>query len=259
MRKNFTLIEIVIVVIILAILVSAAIPIYHNAVESAKERVCVVNQQALLGAVEIYALENDELPADISKLRKEHIEKAWAKVSKQGGWKLKLAYFLVDLDAKGLACAWVKNYLGDVKHLSCPKAPPGGNSYGLNANVANMSQEDYANIDSKTIIIADTDGTTFDPAATTPYSYRHEKYIIGQLTPEKRALGIRKGNIIMAIDDDGNEHVVENVGYGNNNNCHGYCVSHCARGEMIDGGYVVELSDCNDYCGDDDNDFCDND
>lgn len=243
MRKNFTLIEIVIVVIILAVLVSAAIPIYHNAVESAKERVCVVNQQALLGAVEIYALENDELPADISKLRKEHIEKAWAKVSKQGGWKLKLAYFIVDLDKQGLAYAWVENYLGDLKHLRCPKAPPGANSYGLNQaiiTVPPMSHEAYENYLKSyptTIIIADAGGTTFDDTDLTTYSHRHEKYIISQLQPEKRALGIRKRNVIMAIDEAGE---VEPLNYGQ---CKKTCSNACDAGDINPG-----TTPCDDYC-----------
>lgn len=244
MRKNFTLIEIVIVVIILAILVSAAIPIYHNAVESAKERVCVVNQQALLGAVEIYALEKDELPADISKLRKEHIEKAWAKVSKQGGWKLKLAYFIVDLDKQGLAyAAWVEKYLGDVKHFRCPKAT-GAHSYGLNQNLINMSYEDYKNLPDDTIIIADAGGAIFNPDPTQPntYSFRHEKYKIGQLQPEKRALGIRKKNVIMTVNETGN---VEPLNYGQ---CKKTCEEACEAEEI-----EPKPSDCEDYC---ENSYC---
>jgi prepilin-type N-terminal cleavage/methylation domain-containing protein len=149
MKRSFTLVEILIAVIILGIILTFAVPTYYNILEKAKSKVCEQNLNVLAEAVEIYALENDSLPASLSQLRQDHLDKAWAKILDKDSLKIKLAYYLVDLDKKGLAyaqTAWVERYVGKIKHLSCPSdqsPPPVGFSYGINGNLAGLSYNEY--------------------------------------------------------------------------------------------------------------------
>ena len=197
MKKDFTLIEIVIALIILGILVTLGIPLYNNLIENAKAKVCETNQKVLLGAIESYGLENDRLPASLSDLEKEYLRRAWAKIFKKekNPLLLRLAYFLVDFDQRGLVYAqegWIKRYIGELKYFICPKdetPPPAGYSYGISKGVANISWKEYKNLSSDTIIVADSD----TPVFTKP-SARHKKYTLGGKV--KYSIGIDKGHQI---------------------------------------------------------------
>jgi prepilin-type N-terminal cleavage/methylation domain-containing protein len=181
MKKDFTLIEIVIALIILGILVTFGIPLYNNLIENAKAKVCETNQKVLLGAIESYGLEHDRLPASLSDLKKEHLRRAWAKIFKKekNPLLLRLAYFLVDFDQRGLVYAkggWIKRYIGELKYFICPKdetPPPSGYSYGIYRDVANISWEEYKDLPANTIVIADSDTPVFDYPVS-----RHKKYLL---------------------------------------------------------------------------------
>lgn len=205
MKKSFTLMEIIIVVIILGILVTIGIPIYNNVMENAKVKVCETNQKVLLQAVEAYGLENDQLPGTLSDLKREHLRRAWAKVFREENpLLLKLAYFIVDWDKRSLAYAqegWIKRYIGDLKYFTCPKdetPPPQGYSYGISKKVAKLSWQEYKNLSPDTVIIADSD----EPVFIQPTS-RHKKYslIPGKgpvnfpviITKDRRTFRIGKG------------------------------------------------------------------
>ena len=194
-RKNFTLSEIVIIIVVIAILATIAIPLYTNAVEKAKAKACETNLRVLLGAVENYALEQDRLPGSLSELRNDDIKKAWADIlKKEGAWKIKLAYFLADLDKRGLAYAresWLYRYLGTAQYLMCSANTAGGVSYGINSAVANMSLRDYKN-SSNLLVIADADAVVF----TRP-TYRHK--IITFQGIASYALGIKKGGEVYSL------------------------------------------------------------
>jgi len=201
MRKNFSLIELVIAIIIFSILATFAIPIYNGLLERAKAEVCEGNLSTLLGALENYGLEEDQMPGSLSQLKKEHLEKGWAKTFKERGlWRTKLAYFLVDFDKKGLAYAQAglaERYLGGV-NLACPSYEPQGgdtcyHGYGLEASIdENMSYSAYKALDSDFIVIADSNSATFGSGNATFPEDRHEKHRI-LAAAENYALGVSKG------------------------------------------------------------------
>lgn len=53
-RRGFTLIELLVVVLILAILMAVALPLYLSAVENAERRTCRSNLQTISNAVQAY-------------------------------------------------------------------------------------------------------------------------------------------------------------------------------------------------------------
>ena len=180
MKKNFTLIEIVMVVIIVGILATFSIPGYHNLIERSRDKICELNQKVLFKAVVTYGLENDILPASLGQLENRHVEKAVAKVFKEekGLWQYKLAYFLINFDKRDCAYAtsWLDGYIDDLKYFSCPSdktPPPSGYSYGINKSLAGISYAQFKSLPAGTIAIADSDTATF----TSPVS-RHKIYTI---------------------------------------------------------------------------------
>ena len=65
MRKGFTLIEVLLVVLILAVLASVVIPRIAESAGDAKDAKCDANIANLRRALELYCLDNDgEYPAD---------------------------------------------------------------------------------------------------------------------------------------------------------------------------------------------------
>jgi len=192
-KKNFTLIEILIVVIIAGILVTLGIPVYNNMIENANAKVCKTNLGVLLGALDAYGLENDQLPGSLGQLKNEHLQKGWAKVfEKENIWSLKLAYAIVDFNKRGLAYAqgaWVDRYLGDLKYFRCPSdntPPPDGYSYGLEQSLAAMPYADYKALPEDTLVVADSDTSTFVGATE-----RHRKYSVAGVS--FYGLGVTKG------------------------------------------------------------------
>lgn len=233
-KKYFTLVEIIIVVIIVGLLATFAIPGYHNMVERAKAKVCESNLNVLLGAVKIYALENDQLPGTLGQMKQKYLEKSWARYFKiESRWKIKLAYFLVDLKKRGAAYAqasWLERYVGDIKYFICPAddtPPPQGYSYGINSNLAGITYDQYKSLPDDTVVISDSDSASFPPVAK-----RHKKY--KPLSPPiTYAIKITKsGHIISplqhgydSLDGKGKEHGYDRLdgkskkhGYGGSGN-----------------------------------------
>jgi len=151
MKRYFTLVEVLLVVVILGIIATIGIPLYRGTVERAKAKACEANLKVIHAAVEVYGLENDILPATLSQLEPRHFQKAWAQVlKKENGLLIKIANFIVDFDRRGMAYAeegFLSRYLkGESKYLVCPSdlTPfPSGVSYGLNAYLKGMSFKDY--------------------------------------------------------------------------------------------------------------------
>lgn len=163
MRKNFTLIEIMMVVVIVGIIATFSIPGYHNLIERSRDKVCVLNQKVLLEAVINYGLENDILPASLGQLNNQDIKRALAKVLKEEkSWQYKFACFLVDFNKRGLvyAASWLDNYIDSLQSHSCPAdstPPPGGYSYGISSAIARLSYAQFRALPAGTIAIGDSD------------------------------------------------------------------------------------------------------
>ena len=210
MKKNFTIVEIIIVLVIISIVATFAIPAYKNIIEKSKAETCKMNLRVLLGAVETYAIENDELPASLGQLQKKDLEKSWAKIlKKDNSWRIKLVYWIVDFKQYGLAYAqegWIGRYIGDLKYFTCPAdetPPPAGHSYGINQLVTSMPFAEYRVLQKNSIpIIADCD----DPIFTTTLAKRHKQFTITGTI--KYAQEIKKGDEVSSVPE-GSEQMID--------------------------------------------------
>ncbi len=67
-RQSFTLIEIMIVIVIIGMLASLAVPKIMDNLEKAKVETTKTNLKVLKGAVQSYYMDNNEYPASLSEL-----------------------------------------------------------------------------------------------------------------------------------------------------------------------------------------------
>ena len=210
-KEHFTLVEVLIAVIILAVLATLVIPAYFNVVEKARARVCMNNLRALLGAVEAYTLENNSFPGSLSQLRPQDMRKGWAVAFKGNeGWKDKLAYCIVNFDTRGLAYAdhpptlpynpWIKDFLPDLAVLQCPSDPQAGTtghySYGVNKSLEGKTWREYQAVGSDTLVIVDCNHYYF--VSLSEAVLRHATIKIGG--SRSYALGISRSAAIREID-----------------------------------------------------------
>ncbi|MFH1772222.1 MAG: prepilin-type N-terminal cleavage/methylation domain-containing protein [Candidatus Omnitrophota bacterium] len=205
MKKGFTLLEVMVVLVIVGILAALAYVTYSNVLGNAKAEVCKSNLKVLLMAVEIYALENSKTPMALSQLERKHLEKAFAQfLSEEDGFRLKLAYFMLNLNKKSNAYAalppppppppWVNNYVEDLKFLMCPSdnVIP---SYAINCNsVCNINYAAYKLLSDNTVVIVDADSASI---TGTNVALRHTKYKLPQ--NEYYCIGITKGKVIREL------------------------------------------------------------
>jgi len=163
-KKAFTIMEIIIIVVIIGILATLGLPTYQNVIEDSKAKVCETNLEALNISLEIYAMEHDVMPGDLSELSPEHIQKAYTRIlQKKGAWKIKLAYYIVGWEQRGLAYAGLLTDLagGNMKLITCPAAVPGERSYGMNSALANMTSSAYRSLPADGILVGDCLNPTF--------------------------------------------------------------------------------------------------
>jgi len=198
MKKGFTLPELVIVLVIVGLIITFLIHAYYNILERSKAMACESNQRVLLGALELYGSDHNLLPASLSQLRQKDLDKAWANLWQQkGSWKIKLAYFILDLNERGVAQAaesWLQDYLNLVKSPACPSdttPPPQGYSYGINSSLAGKSFAIYDEAPSEIFVIGDANDPTF---TENTLARRHIKYSL--FGGEKYAIAITKGHQI---------------------------------------------------------------
>ena len=59
-RKGFTLVELMIVVVIMAILVAVAVPIYNAVVSNAKTKTCAANKREIISQMTNYCIGNNK-------------------------------------------------------------------------------------------------------------------------------------------------------------------------------------------------------
>lgn len=190
-KKAFTMMEILIVVVIIGILATLGFPAYQNVIEDSKATVCEANLEALNTGLEIYAMEHDQMPGDLSELSPEYIQKAYTRIlQEKGAWKIKFAYYIVGWEQRGLAYAGLLTDIagGNIKLMTCPAALPGERSYGINSGLLNMSSQGYQALSGDTLFIGDYTAPTFTSYAQ--LTERHKHY--GILTVETYAQTIGK-------------------------------------------------------------------
>ena len=181
-KKAFTLTEIVVVIVIIGFLATLGFPYYQGVVEDSKAEVCDANLKAQKRALDIYGMEHDNIPADLTQLSPNDIRRAFAEILKgKGAWKIRLAYSIVGWEQRGLAYAGLLNDLvkGDVSMLSCPADPTpankGGRSYGMSSALIGMTYQQYQNLPANTLLIGDCENATFAGATQLSANHKHPK------------------------------------------------------------------------------------
>lgn len=181
-KKGFTLVEVVIVVVVVGVLATIGFPVYQNIVGGAKAKVCETNLKALQTALDLYAINNDSIPASLSMIPREYIREAYNRVlNNSDSWKIKIAFIITDWKERGLAHA---SFLaqeiakGNISIITCPidEDPPseGGISYGMNSALADMSSDDYRALGGGMPVIADCESDIFD--SPDDFAQRHKRY-----------------------------------------------------------------------------------
>lgn len=184
-NKSLTMLELIIVILIIGILVTFGLPVYRNIVEDYKNKVCEANQYTLITALDIYALEHERMPGDLSEIPDEYLQKAYARMFQQkGSWKMKLAYYIIGWEQRGLAFAGLLQDLakGNIRLITCPAdntPPPEGRSYSMNSVLKNMTFQGYRNLDPGTLLIGDSEKASFDSIGE--LEPRHRRYTIGTI------------------------------------------------------------------------------
>jgi len=182
-RRAFTLIEVIIVVVIIGIFATFGYPLYRNLIENSKARVCEANLNALKAALDLYAMEHDVMPGDLSELAPRHIKKAYAKILKQkGSWRLRVADFILDFNKRGLAYAQNTGLMsalsrGNINLITCPADASGplagGISYGLWGGLRGLSYQAYQALSANSLLIGDCESNGFNSAADLAPRHRH--------------------------------------------------------------------------------------
>ena len=212
-RKSFTIMEVIVVVIIIGILATLGFPAYRNVIEDSRAKVCQANLSALQTALDVYAMEHDVMPGDLSELPAKYLERGYAKVLQQkGAWKIKLAYFILGIGQGKLAYAGLLTddlAKGNASLLTCPDdtTPPaaGGRSYGVHAGLAGMTSHDYRNLRGDTLMIGDCEAQTFDGNSGRGLEMRHRRFGVGRGGSKAFCLAVRKDKAILKEDTEGNK------------------------------------------------------
>ena len=177
-HKAFTLIEVIIVVIIVGIIGTLGFPAYQNLIEDSKQKVCESNLKAINAALDIYAMEHDTIPADLSQIPEQYLQRAYASLLKQkGSWRIKLAYFVVGQQEKGLVYAGLFTddlTRGTPNIRRCPATAAGTRSYGLNSAIKNLTSRQYRALAGSTVVAGDS--TTAEFAGVNNLTARHRRY-----------------------------------------------------------------------------------
>ena len=188
-RKSFTLVELMITVIVIGILSTVGVTTYHRVLAKARLKACAQNQELLLQATRMYAIENDVLPTTLTQLLPEHIEKAYAMVMKKEGPVGRMTRIFVNLNRdKAAYAAFLEHnnlelYGSHADAFNCPMRESGG--YGING--ALESPPDglrWQDIEDGKIIIADCDAPVFYGADV---ALRHTRVVRqGAISPVAR-------------------------------------------------------------------------
>ena len=152
-KKAFTLVEIMIALIIVSVVVSLSIVTFQKTIEANNDRICRQNLKVLQGAIEIYTIENNALPATLSLLTSEQIHLAHEKVIANPKENRLAGFFNNLIGVKPLFADLGKYYGNDPKVRRCPadktvSTDTNYTSYTKNDDVFESKDdlEDYSNV-----------------------------------------------------------------------------------------------------------------
>lgn len=92
MKKNFTLVEIVTVCVVILIISSMGLVTYRQVLDNARQQACSVQETTYTTGIKIACVENGGVcPASMSEYKPEHFQKAYARVQKNLRWPAKLS------------------------------------------------------------------------------------------------------------------------------------------------------------------------
>ena len=151
-KKAFTLVEIMIALIIVSVVVSLSIVTFQKTIEANNDKICRQNLKVLQGAIEIYTIENNALPATLSRLTPEQIHLAYEKVIGKPKENRLAGYFnnLVGIKP-AIAQSLGKYYGNDPKVRRCP----------ADKDAPNVNDDpDYASYSRDTIAFQSKDNLT---------------------------------------------------------------------------------------------------
>lgn len=129
-RKGFTLVELLVVILILAILMAVALPLYLGAVADSQKKTCRANMQTIANACQAYRTRSatHEYPAQLSDLvgQPDSDLQALPKCPSNAGDYL----YAVDANTNQIAIACPGHGSADPTQASGSASATGGNDHG---------------------------------------------------------------------------------------------------------------------------------
>ena len=177
-RYGFTLLELLVTIMILSVLVSGSVAMFGKFRDRAAMLVDETNMKILLAAAKLYAYDNNALPGNLSELRTQDVERAYALVT-EGKRPYTFLVFLqewvalTDVAEAGVIDKYLPGNENQIlKIKTCPLST-GSISYGIIHPSLSGSQtelqwlldKDHANA----VVIVETNATDASTLA-----YRHE-------------------------------------------------------------------------------------
>jgi prepilin-type N-terminal cleavage/methylation domain-containing protein len=167
--KAFTLVEILVTVLIIAILSSFGVVLWDNSVDSARQRICAQNQYILLESLKMYIYDKDTVPVSLSSIVPEYSEFAIAKISRENPMfkptrSISLALININDGRQAWALSRLSDYIkGNSGILRCPAKEGDGLSYAYNAVLTTGDAlTKFRELESQNLpIICDSNNATF--------------------------------------------------------------------------------------------------
>lgn len=209
--SGFTLVEILAATIILTLLAGLSFVAYEKTIEANNERVCQQNQKLLQAAIDIYAMENDVVPATLAMLNSRHIHLAGAKINGKNKENKLVVLFKDTLGIKSAIAQTLpslkKYYDNETKILRCPadntiSSDQNYTSYNINYDFSN--NEDIANESlSESALIYDRE--TYHKKALSS-----ERYQIATTSKGKHKKQIKKADGSTVEEGGGSQNYIPN-------------------------------------------------
>jgi prepilin-type N-terminal cleavage/methylation domain-containing protein len=171
----FTLVEVLIAVVIIAILSSLGVAVWDGSVDNARQKICAQNQTILMESLKMFVYDKDAVPTTLSDLEPAYIELALAKIEKKDYLfkpirTICLAFIRIN-DGKEAWAIPLSDYVKiDSNVTRCPANNYGATSYGINNSITNTATFKQA-LNNNVPIICDCDNTSF--SSISDAAYRH--------------------------------------------------------------------------------------